>query len=204
MLGGDVSRETQARLETLAALVHKWNSAVNLVAKSTLDDIKARHIDDSLQILQYAPPDPSHWVDLGSGGGFPGLVVAAALATTAPRCNVTLIEADGRKSVFLREAARTMGLHVTVITNRIEAVEPQGADVISARALAPLPALCGLISRHLLPSGTAVLLKGRTHDEELRQSVASGWQFDATHHKSVSDGMGVVLVLRNLTFVSAT
>lgn len=200
MQTASVPRETVTRLDALAALVRKWNGAVNLVAKSTLDNLESRHIDDSLQILRYAPSKPKHWLDIGSGGGFPGLVVAAYLATTAPDCRVTLIESDQRKSVFLREAVRIIGVNASVIAQRVESAPLQHADVISARALAPLHVLCGLTNRHLDPAGTAIFLKGQALQDELTEAAAKGWRFDATHHKSLTDSNGVILVLRNLTF----
>ena len=134
-----VSRETSARLEILAGLLAKWNSTLNLVAKATLQDLSARHIDDSAQLARFLQPTARHWVDIGSGGGFPGLVIAAILADSQPNCRMTLVEADARKSVFLREAARHMGLAVDVLTARVETLPPIAADMLSARALAALP-----------------------------------------------------------------
>lgn len=166
----DVSRETLARLETYAALLAKWQKAINLVAPNTLSDIWSRHFLDSAQLLPLAPAGARRWLDLGSGGGFPGLVIAAMGVP-----EVHLVESDQRKAAFLREAARAMSVPATVHVQRIEAVDPAalhqamgGApDVISARALAPLPELLPLAQR-LAGAGTLYLFpKGRQAEDEL-------------------------------------
>jgi 16S rRNA (guanine527-N7)-methyltransferase len=129
-----VSRETVERLETLVALVAKWTPTINLVAKSTVADIWTRHVLDSAQIWRFRPKSPQNWADLGSGGGFPGLVIAAFAAQDAPDMVMSLIESDTRKTVFLQTAAREMGLPTQILRCRIEAVEVAPQDVISARA----------------------------------------------------------------------
>jgi 16S rRNA (guanine527-N7)-methyltransferase len=188
----DASRETSARLDALAGLLGKWNPRINLVAPSTLADLDARHVADSAQLWPLRPPGARTWADLGSGGGFPGLVVAA-MGEVA----VTLIESDGRKCAFLREAARAMGLGVTVLDQRAEAAPPQGADVVSARALAPLPALLPLVARHVAPGGTALLMKGRGWAEEVEAARAE-WRFDLDARPSVTDPNARILVVTGL------
>ena len=136
----DVSRETFARLETYVGLIQKWNPRINLVSRNSLDDLWIRHIEDSLQVAR-AIPMPDRWVDLGSGGGLPGLVAAILAAEESPDTRFTLIESDQRKSVFLRTVARECDLNVQVISDRIEKAKPQKADVLSARALADLTTL---------------------------------------------------------------
>lgn len=192
MIAG-VPRETSARLDTFAGLLGKWNARINLVAPSTLADLDARHVADSAQLWPLRPPGARTWVDLGAGGGFPGLVMAA-LGDVA----VTLIESDGRKCAFLREAARAMGLAVTVLDARAEAAPPQGADVVSARALAPLPALLPLVARHLAPGGTALLHKGRGWAAEVAAARAAGWAFALDARPSVTDPEARVLVVTDL------
>jgi 16S rRNA (guanine527-N7)-methyltransferase len=198
IMSNAVSRETTDRLGTLAEMLSKWSHALNLVSKSSMSEVDARHIDDSAQLVQFMPRETRHWVDIGAGGGFPGLVVAALLCETASGCRVTLIEADKRKCVFLREAARQMNLVVDVIAERIEKVPPLAADVVSARALAALPALCAYASVHLQSAGTALFLKGASHQAELQEAQSDGWRFDLSTHKSATDPQGAILELRNL------
>lgn len=161
-----------ARLRALVAAVERWNPAVNLVSRATLPQAWTRHILDSLQLLDLAPPGVRHWVDLGSGGGFPGLVVAAAALESHPGLAVTLVEADQRKATFLRETARTLGLMARVEAARIEALPPLNADVVSARALAPLPQLWTYAERHLAPDGVGLFLKGEGHGSEVAEAQA--------------------------------
>jgi 16S rRNA (guanine527-N7)-methyltransferase len=196
-----VSRETSDRLLLLIDLVTRWNQTINLVSPATIKDVSNRHINDSEQLLQHVQHEPSHWVDIGSGGGFPGLVVAAHLAQSAPLCQVTLIEADQRKAVFLREASRQMGLNCKVLSQRIEVAENQNADVLSARALAPLSALFTLATRHLADNAQCIFPKGRSAEQELREARQQGWNFDAIQHKSLTDPDGVILVIRNIARV---
>jgi 16S rRNA (guanine527-N7)-methyltransferase len=178
-----VSRETLARLQALAERVGRWNRAINLVAPSTLEEIWERHILDSLQLLRLAPAEIRHWADLGSGGGFPGLVAAADLAARAPAARVTLVESDRRKAAFLRSTAAALGLEVAVAEARIEALAPLGADVVSARALAPLPRLIPLVRRHLAPGGIALLPKGERAAAEIA-ATALPRELEITRHPS--------------------
>ena len=136
--GYDVSRETIERLSHYVALIEKWNPAINLVAKSTLPSIWHRHIADSLQVASYLQPEQRKWVDLGSGGGLPGLVVAIVAMESCPELQLELVEVDQRKSAFLREVARQLNLPVMVANEKIETLAPQAADIVSARALAAL------------------------------------------------------------------
>ncbi len=193
-----VSRETMARLEIYAALLRKWNPAINLVAKSTLSDLWQRHFEDSAQMLDLCPPGTESWCDLGSGGGFPGLVVAIIARETHPELRVTLVESDQRKATFLRTVARETGVAVTVCTERAETLAPQGADVISARALAPLPLLLGYIFRHQKPGGAAFLPKGANADAELEEALAT-WRFKVQKTRSKTDPQAVILTIGDLT-----
>ena len=133
--GVDVSRETVQTLLDFEMLVRKWTTAINLVSKSTVSEIWQRHISDSAQIFQYLPAGAKNWLDLGSGGGFPGIVVSILARELAPGLRVTLVESDRRKATFLRQAAQQFGLDVVVLDKRIESIPPQAADVLSARAL---------------------------------------------------------------------
>ena len=192
-----VSRETEARLDTIVALLEKWQRTINLVAPATLPVVWTRHVADSLQLVPLAGP-VTRWVDLGSGGGFPGLVVAAALAER-PAADVTLVESDSRKAAFLREAARLADLPVTVLPARIEQVAPRiaaGVEVVSARALAPLPRLLELAAPFLAQGATGLFLKGQDVDNELTVSAKS-WRIDADIKASLTGGGGHVLIVRS-------
>ncbi|GLK73321.1 16S rRNA (guanine(527)-N(7))-methyltransferase RsmG [Ancylobacter dichloromethanicus] len=191
-----VSRETEGRLDIIVALLEKWQRTINLVAPATLPQVWTRHVADSLQLLPLAGA-ARRWVDLGSGGGFPGLVVAAALAERGD-ADVTLVESDSRKAAFLREAARLADLPVTVLPARIEQVSgaiAAGVEVVSARALAPLPRLLELAVPFLAAGATGLFLKGQDVDNELTQASKS-WRIDAEIKASLTDGGGHVLIVR--------
>lgn len=200
----DVSRETRKRLDIYAGLLRTWNPKVNLVAPSTMGDLWRRHFADSAQLYHLAPKAIDHWADLGAGGGFPGLVIAILAhdltqdADTPLR--VTLVESDARKSTFLRSVLRETGVAATVITDRIESVAPLGACVVSARALAPMTKLLGFASRHLSPSGTALLPKGQNWQNELREAQQT-WQFGYRTDKSVVQENSVILSITGVSRV---
>lgn len=196
----DVSRETRSRLETYESLLRKWNPAINLVAKSTLGDLWTRHFRDSAQLFDICPAGAPRWADLGSGGGFPGLVVAILAAERAPDLAVTLVESDVRKAAFLSTVARETELNVRVLADRIEAVPPLAADVLSARALAPLPQLLAFAERHLAPGGTALLPKGANHAAEIAEALAT-WRFDLQKHPSQTDSQAVILEVTGIAHV---
>lgn len=172
-----VSRETRARLDVIVAQLMKWQPRINLVAPSTLHQVESRHLGDSLQLLAIAP-DARRWVDLGSGGGFPGLVVAAALADYSG-ASMVLIESNAKKCAFLRETSRIAGLPVTVMCERIEQAVPRLSgrfDVVSARALASLTDLLAY-AEPLIAQGTVGLFpKGQDVDDEVRHALQA-WNF---------------------------
>lgn len=198
LAGLDVSRETIEKLKSLEALLGKWNPAINLVSRNTIGAAWSRHILDSAQLFQIAPFRV--WADLGSGGGFPGLVVAVLAAELAPDAKVVLVEADQRKATFLREAARNLGVAAQVDAHRIEEVEPLAADVLSARALAPLTVLCGFAGRHLGPGGTAVFPKGQNWQAEVDEA-RKRWKFDLDVRPSLVEASSVVLVMKAIVHV---
>ena len=167
----NVSRETFNRLEIYAAALTKWQKAINLVSANTLPELWARHFLDSAQIYSHCNTTSGLWLDIGTGGGFPGLVCAAMAAEDKPDMRFTFVESDLRKCSFLRTAAAEMGLKVTILTRRIEEIPPQNAQVISARALASLEKLCGYADRHLAKGGTALFLKGATHAQEINEAL---------------------------------
>lgn len=195
--GFSVSRETFEALEAFVALVQRWNPAINLVSKSALKDLWDRHIIDSAQLFSYCPAEAKSWVDIGSGGGFPGLVVALLAREAKPELRVTLVESDQRKATFLRQAAQTLGLMVTVLGKRIESIPPLEADVVSARALAPLVELLGFAYPHIRHDGVALFPKGARHAEELSEA-RKNWRFDLSLHPSLSDSAAAILEIRNI------
>lgn len=177
-----VSRETSERLEIYKSLIRKWNPKINLVATGDLADLQIRHIDDCLAVATLVPASAGLWADLGSGGGFPGLVIAIVKAETDLRFR--LVESDGRKAAFLRTVIRETGLRNTEVrAERIEALAPLEADYVSARALAPLPQLMAYLHKHLLPTGKAFLMKGRQWRSEV-QAAQADWTFTWTAHPS--------------------
>lgn len=198
--GLNVSRETLERLETYAALLTKWNPRINLVSKATLRDLWTRHIADSAQLFHLAPHPVKHWVDLGSGGGFPGLVVAIMAMETGSPVHVTLVESDTRKCAFLRTAIRETGAPATVINDRIEDLPPLLGDVISARALADLSTLLGYVNHHLAPRGMAILPKGENWENEL-SDAQSKWKFAHRIDKSETQDGPVILSITGVASV---
>lgn len=189
-----VSRETRARLEILVAELRRWQSAKNLVGPGTLDEIWHRHVADSLQLLDCAPPEATRWLDLGSGAGFPGLVLAIALAER-PGAQVDLVEANSRKCAFLRHVARLTGAPARVHAARIEDVIGDfvgRTDIVTARALAPLDKLVGWCGE-LLKTGTIGLFpKG----ERVASELTALAQYPSLHVDDIpsrSDSRGTIL-----------
>jgi 16S rRNA (guanine527-N7)-methyltransferase len=199
-----VSRETLERLDQFVGLLLTWQRTTNLIAPSTVAHLWTRHIADSLQLLELAP-DARAWIDLGSGGGFPGLVIACALAGR-PGAHVHLIESHGKKAVFLREAQRLTGAPASVHAMRIEEFVTTfkgPLDVITARAVAPLKSLFGQSFPLLGKSGAIALFpKGQHAELELREARESpsvqGWAMDATLVSSRTDPAGRIVVIRNV------
>ena len=190
--GSDVSRETLGRLTTYLELLQRWQRAVNLVGASTLADPWRRHILDCAQIALHVPATAETVIDLGSGAGLPGMVLAL-LGIRA----VHLVESDQRKAQFLREAARTTGAPVVVHAVRIEQLGGLRGDVVTARALAPLPRLLGLAEPVLLPQGVCLFLKGENAADELTAARQS-WHMQGESVPSRSGSKGVLLKLQGV------
>lgn len=194
-----VSRETMERLAQYESLLIKWQRSINLVARSTLDNLWQRHMLDSTQIADLAPQSARSWVDLGSGGGFPGLVVAILLRDR-PGFNMHLVESDQRKGIFMREVIRATGAPAEVHTARIEAFARETdlkPDVVSARALAALDRILEWAHPLFGPETIGLFLKGQGLEDELT-SARKGWIFKETVIPSLSDPSGSVLQLRGL------
>lgn len=187
-----VSRETLERLHAYADLLIKWQARINLVGPETTPRLWHRHFLDSAQVFPLLPQGIHRLVDMGSGAGFPGLVLAVMGAP-----DVHLIESDARKGAFLREAARVTATPVTVHTARIEAVAPLAADVVTARALAPLEKLLAWAAPHLLPHGHCLFLKGRGHEDELT-TASKEWNITFERTPSRTDALGAILHCREV------
>lgn len=188
----DVSRETMDRLEVYVSLLEKWNPKINLVANSTLSNTWHRHLADSAQIWALAPEGAKTWLDIGSGAGFPGLVIAAIAAEKAPDLAVRLVESDQRKCAFLRTVAREMGVSAKVITKRIEEYEPQNVDILSARALSSLIQLLEFAEKHRKSDGICLFPKGARVDSELTEA-STCWHMSYETYPSVTDQEAVIL-----------
>ncbi|HXL67522.1 MAG TPA: 16S rRNA (guanine(527)-N(7))-methyltransferase RsmG [Xanthobacteraceae bacterium] len=193
-----VSRETLERLDAFAPLFLKWQRAVQLVAPSTLPNLWTRHIADSLQLLDLAY-DAKTWADLGTGGGFPGLVLAIARAKE-PGWLMHLIESDTRKAAFLREAARVTGAAAKVHHERIESAAKRlgKIDVVTARALAPLPRLIDLAAPLLGQGAKGIFLKTQHVGEELTETTKS-WTLNSTIVPSLTDSRGRIVVIESVS-----
>jgi 16S rRNA (guanine527-N7)-methyltransferase len=196
-----VSRETLQRLETYEDLLRRWQPAVNLVGGTTLKFIWRRHFLDSLQVFDMVPDAQGVWLDLGSGGGFPGLVCAIAAKERSLGLEFELVESDVRKCAFIREVARQTATEIRVHNMRIERLAPRSAGIISARALAPLPRLLELAAPHLRPDGICVFQKGASYREEL-ETASAHWQMNAEILPSVTASESVILRIRNLVHAS--
>ncbi len=186
------------RLETFAAMLCGWQKIHNLVGPDGLSNLWTRHIEDSLQLAEQAP-EALHWVDLGSGAGFPGLIVALARADELD-FGVTLVESNRKKSAFLRAVIRATGAPASVFSGRIEdykAVQKGPADVICARALAPFADLCALAYPLMGAETRLILLKGQdfVHEEQV---ATKSWSYDLLTLPSVTDQSGRIVTVTKL------
>jgi 16S rRNA (guanine527-N7)-methyltransferase len=191
-----VSRETSARLDRFVAALIAWQRHTNLIAPSTEATVWTRHIADSLQLLPLAP-QARIWADLGAGGGFPGMAIACALADT-PGAQVHLVESVGKKAAFLREAARAAGVPATVHAVRIEEFVENTAeifDVVTARALAPLPKLLSMAYPLLRKGALGLFPKGQDVGSELTEA-AKCWKLRSSLSQSGTDATGQIVIVR--------
>ncbi|MEM1147721.1 MAG: 16S rRNA (guanine(527)-N(7))-methyltransferase RsmG [Pseudomonadota bacterium] len=192
----DVSRETLARISQVVAELEKWRSKVNLMGPSEFARVWRRHVLDSWQLFRFIPFD-GRTVDLGSGSGFPALVLAAGYGH--PQAHMTMIESVGKKCAFLRAATDSVGLPATVIQSRVESVNHVEAHCVTARALAPLPKLLDYAAPWLLNGAYGVFPKGRRWQEELTQARES-WSFACEASPSLS-GDGAILKISEVSRV---
>jgi len=187
-----VSRETLPAFRIYAELLAKWQASINLVGAATLEDVWRRHMLDSAQLFRYVPPTCERLIDLGSGAGFPGLV----LAIMGVR-GVELVESDQKKATFLRQAIRATGAKATVLAVRAEELPSEPAAVVTARALAPLDRLIPLAARFMGPHSVALLPKGADVGREL-DAAARDWHMWYTCRTSLSDSRATILVINKL------
>lgn len=201
----NVSRETVVRLEAYAGLLRRWQKTMNLVAPRTLDEIWHRHFADSAQLWRFVPPDARTLVDLGSGAGFPALVLAImavdpAAGREAP-LRVTLVESDTRKCAFLREAARAVGIAVDIIPHRIEShpirAMVERIDCVTSRALAPLPRLLDLAAPLFDADTVGIFPKGRDAAAEVG-TASQVWEFSKRMEPSLTEADARIVVIRSL------
>jgi len=193
----NVSRETIEKLDIYDALLRKWTTRINLVAPGTVNSLWDRHFSDSAQILSIAPPTTTKWADLGSGGGFPGAVIAILAQSTRPELEVTLVESDQRKATFLRAVARETGVKLNVLAERAESGEGLAADIVSARALAPLSVLLGYVSHNISPAGIALLSKGVKAASEV-DLARKTWSFTCESIPSMTDQEAAILKIGDI------
>ncbi len=193
----NVSRETIERLELYLSLLEAWNPSAGMIAKSTFADIWFRHVLDSAQLLRHFPNEARTGVDLGSGGGFPGMVLAVMSAERRPELQFALIEANQRRCQFLRHVSICTGVSVEVVSGRVESCVPQEADVVTSRGLASLIKLVGLAERHLKTGGTCVFPKGASHEVEIEEAEHV-WEFTIENEPSVTREESAVLVLSDI------
>jgi 16S rRNA (guanine527-N7)-methyltransferase len=189
---GIVSRETADKLDSFLDLVLTWNRTINLVSKADADNLRSRHLNDSLSLLPHLPTDFEQAIDMGSGAGFPGMVLALATGR-----HFHLIEADKRKAAFLREAKRITQAPVTIHAQRIEHLVLPKVPLITARALAPLATLLAWAAPLLAPGGHCVFPKGRTADQELTDA-ARQWHMRVEQWPSPLDPSAKILRLSEI------
>ncbi|WP_254065723.1 16S rRNA (guanine(527)-N(7))-methyltransferase RsmG [Acidisoma sp. L85] len=182
----------RARIEPLVDLVERWNDTIRLVSRRDIPELWRRHVEDSLQLLPFVPPEVRRAIDLGSGAGFPGLIVSVALGL-----HVDLVEADQRKAAFLREAIHRLGADATVHAERIEGLAIPPAELVTARALSALPQLCGYAAPLLAAGGLCLFLKGAGVEAEI-QAAEAAWHMTVQSFPSRTDPSGRILAITDL------
>jgi 16S rRNA (guanine527-N7)-methyltransferase len=193
----DVSRETHAKLLDHLALVAKWNPAINLVSSQSLQDGWRRHVLDSAQLCLIAGGNECHWMDVASGGGFPGIVVAIVAAEKYPEMSVTLVDSDRRKCTFLSESVRHLKLRAEVVCGRVESLHRGNASVVSARAFSPLRKLLGEVGPLFSKGCVGLFLKGKTYSEEVNDA-RQAWRFRCEVIQSKTQSDSVVLKIQEI------
>jgi 16S rRNA (guanine527-N7)-methyltransferase len=193
----DVSRETLAALERYEILLKKWASQINLIGPSTLDHFWQRHVLDCAQLLPLTKPGLKRFADFGTGAGLPGLILARLLADKAADSEGILIESSAKRCGFLREAARTLGVSVAIVQEKIEVVTPTKVDLVTARAFAPLEKLLAYAYPWSRLGADLIFFKGEDVQSEIDQA-STNWSFQASVTKSITDSRGCLLEILDL------
>lgn len=194
----DVSRETMDSLYKFGEMLIKWNKSINLVSPTTIETLWHRHILDSAQLINHVDYNVQNWVDFGSGGGLPALIVAILLKEKSPTTKITLVESDKRKSSFLVTVGQSLSLNTQVIPKRIMEIPPLNADIISARALASLPDLLELSAFHGRRDTVCLFPKGKLHKEEI-DLAKEHWGFELEVFKSITDSDAAILKISRIS-----
>lgn len=193
----DVSRETMDDFKAYTELVLKWNRKINLISVSDAKRVMSRHVWDSVQIWPLLDRGKQNILDMGSGGGFPALVLAILAKHNGEQANFTLAESDQRKSAFLRTAVRELQLNAEILSQRLETLSNRTFDIITARALSDLSGLLGYAAPLTKPSTVLIFPKGSRWKEEV-ESAREGWQFSITTHPSKIDPEAAILEINNV------
>ena len=193
----NVSRETLNGFYEYESLLSKWNKKINLVSKNTLLDIWERHFLDSGQIIKHVEASGKRWVDVGSGAGFPGLVVALLLRDRKIDCDLVLVEKNPKKGFFLKEVIRKLNLSVEVVNDNIGTLEPLNADILTARAFSELNNLIEVAFRHRKKEGICLFLKGENYRIELDKTL-NYWFFDYDIIDSLSSSSGKIIRVKKI------
>ncbi len=193
----DVSRETLNCFYEYKTLLSKWNEKINLVSKNTLVDIWERHFLDSGQIIKHVEASGKRWVDVGSGAGFPGLVVALLLRDRKIDCDLVLVEKNPKKCFFLNEVMRKLNLRVEVVNDNIHTLEPLNADILTTRAFSELNNLIEIAFHHLKKKGICLFLKGENYRIELDKTL-NYWFFDYDIIESLSSSSGKIIRVKKI------
>jgi 16S rRNA (guanine527-N7)-methyltransferase len=192
-LGLNVSRETFLKISLFVSLLRRWQQKTNLVAATALEDLEHRHILDSLQLLKFIPPHSCKIIDLGSGAGFPGLILALT-----DRYEISLVEKNHKKCAFLKQVLQETKTSATVYNQKIEMITNLKGGIITSRALASLSELLTYAYPLSTPTTECLFLKGERADEEI-EKAAIDWQFEIKKYTSLTDPSGVILSIKNFS-----
>ncbi|MEE6207038.1 MAG: 16S rRNA (guanine(527)-N(7))-methyltransferase RsmG [Alphaproteobacteria bacterium] len=194
----NVSRETYKKLQDFVVLLSEWNTKMNLVSKNSLSDVWVRHVLDSAQLVDYIPNNVKHIVDIGSGSGFPGIVLAILLQEQNPQAHITLVESITKKALYLKNVAENLGLNsVEVVNNRVENAVFKKVDMITARAVASTDILCGYADKIGNKNTEMLLLKGRSFADE-EAEAGKRWIYTREIYKNKYSDDGVIVRIKNI------
>lgn len=194
----NVSRETYKKLQDFVVLLSEWNTKMNLVSKNSLADVWIRHVLDSAQLVDYIPNNVKHIVDIGSGSGFPGIVLAILLQEQNPQAHITLVESITKKALYLKNVAENLGLNsVEVVNNRVENAVFKNVDMITARAVASTDILCGYADKIGNKNTEMLLLKGKSFADE-EAEAGKRWIYTREIYKNKYSDDGVIVRIKNI------